>query len=115
VDSPPPSDADHDRKHRRQLKERYGELYTATEALFFRHDPIEINFGDNIDEYDPEVSTVLPRLSACSSAADVQRVLHEEFSRWFGADTAGPFEHYAPIATELWQLWHAFNTRNRSA
>jgi hypothetical protein len=93
----PISDADHDPERRRRVKQAYGELYSQTEALFFRHDPIEISFGDNTDEYDAEVSTVLPRRRSCSSAADVQSVLHEEFSRWFGVGTAGSFDHYALI------------------
>jgi hypothetical protein len=111
----PTSDADHDPERRRGVKQAYGELYSQTEALFFRHDPIEISFGDNTDEYDAEVSTVLPRLRSCSSAADVQSVLHEEFSRWFGVGTAGSFDHYAVIGAELWTLWHDFNSKTRNA
>jgi hypothetical protein len=97
----------------RQLKQAYAEFYPAVEALLFRHDPMSINFEVNTDEYDPEVSTILPRLRDCSCVADVQRVLHEEFFRWFG-DQAGVFERYAPIADDLWQLWSDFNTKNRS-
>jgi hypothetical protein len=89
--------------HRQQLKQQYSELYSAIAALFFRHDPIGINFETNTDEYEPEVSTVLPRLPSCNSALDVQQVLHEEFTSWFVE--AGPIEYYAPIAAELWQLW----------
>jgi hypothetical protein len=111
LDLPPLTAADHDPERFRKLKRAYGELYSAIEALFFRHDPISINFETNTDEYEAEVSTVLPRLRGCSSVADVQRVLHEEFSRWFGADIAGSFEHYEPIAADLWQLWQDFNTQ----
>jgi len=35
---------------------------------------------------------ILPRLRTCVSAAEVQRVVHEEFCRWFDVETAGPFE-----------------------
>jgi len=49
----------------------------------------------------------LPRLRACQSAADVCRVVHEEFVRWFDAVTAGPPERYTEIASEIWQLWQA--------
>jgi hypothetical protein len=112
-DLPPNKSTEERRKERLRLKQKYGELYSATEALFFRHDPIGINFEDNTDEYDPEVSSVLPRLRTCDSEADVQRVLHEEFTRWFG--DAGPLDLYAPIATDLWRLWNEFNTSNRKA
>ncbi len=107
------ADTAHDREQRQKLKQFYGDFYSATEALFFRHDPIGINFETNTDEYDPEVFTVLPRLSTCASPSDVQRVLHEEFTRWFG--DAGPLDRYAPIAVDLWQLWHDFNTKTRNA
>ncbi len=73
----------------------------------FRHDPIGINFGSNADEYEAEAGTVIPRLSACASVDDVANVLHEEFIRWFGADTAGDRARYAPLAQEIWRLWQA--------
>ncbi len=91
---------------RRQTRAAYGELFDATAALLFCHDPISISFGNpNTDEYEPEVETILPRLSNCHSSEEVRRVVHEEFVRWFGADTAGPQERYEQIASELWQLW----------
>ena len=93
------------RAERQRLKAEYRELFDATAALFFRHDPIGINFTTNTDEYGPEVGTVLPRLRSCHSEADVCQTLHEEFVRWFGADTAGLPEHYQQIAAELWALW----------
>jgi len=62
--------------------------------------------GDtNTDEYEPEARTILPRLRGCHSADDVQIVLHSEFVRWFGEDTAGSQEHYKKAASEIWQLW----------
>ena len=70
-------------EEKRRLKEQYGELFDATAALLFRHDPIGINFEENLDEYEPEARTILPRLRDCYGAADVTRVVHEEFVRWF--------------------------------
>jgi hypothetical protein len=70
----------------------------------FRHDPIGLNFGTNTDEYDAEAGTVIPRLATCASAEDVEKVLKEEFSRWFGADIAGRAP-YTPLAKEVWRLW----------
>jgi hypothetical protein len=63
--------------------------------------------NENTDEYDPEAGTILPRLQSCKSSADALRAVHEEFVRWFGADTAGPQESYGNIASEIWQLWVA--------
>jgi len=90
----------------RQLRVVYGELFDATAALLFRHDPIGISFdNENTDEYEPEAETILPRLSGCHSSDEVLDVVHEEFVRWFGEDTAGPKKRYEQIAPDLWQLW----------
>ena len=96
-------------ERRRQLKAQYGEMFDATAALLFRHDPIGINFEDNTDEYEPEARTILPRLRDCHSEADVCRVVHEEFVRWFGPETAKKQEHYAQIAREIWELSQKHN------
>ena len=95
------------RAERERLRVEYRGLFDATSALFFRHDPIGIALGPS-DEYEPEVGTILPRLHACHSEADVCRIVHEEFVRWFDTNTAGPPEHYKQIAVELWALWRKF-------
>jgi hypothetical protein len=92
-------------KERRQLKQQYGELFTAVEALLFRVDPIGINFEDNTDEYAAETGTILPRLKKCKAPEDVMVAVHEEFVRWFGVETAGPTSKYWSIAFEIWELW----------
>ena len=95
-----------DVRERSRLTAEYRELYDKVVALLFRHDPEGINFETNTDEYEPEVDTILPRLRSCHSEDDdVLKVVHEEFVQWFGAETAGPREHYARIAAEIWQLW----------
>ena len=92
-------------EERRQLVAEYGTLFDAVSALLFRHDPVGVAFeNENTDEYDPETGTILPRLRNCRSASDVQRVVHEEFVRWFDAGNAGPEERYALIASEIWEL-----------
>jgi hypothetical protein len=96
---------------RQRLKAEYRGLFDEVSALLFRLDPIGINFECNTDEYEPEVGTILPLLRSCSSAEDVRRIVHQEFVRWFGADSAGPEEHYSNIATEIWECWQRFNAR----
>ena len=92
-------------QERRKLKVEYGNLFDSVSALLFRCDPIGIAFdNENTDEYDPETGTILPRFRGCESPADVLRVVHEEFVRWFDVDTAGPKERYVQIASEIWQL-----------
>lgn len=93
------------KERRERLRHEYGELFDQTSAILFRHDPIGINFEDNTDEYDPEVSTILPRLAMCASAIEVSHVVFEEFCKWFGAENAGDESRYSAIAEELWLLW----------
>lgn len=97
-----------------EVPDRHWELNAAYERLFqdvtdllFRHDPAGINFETNTDEYEPEARTILPRLRGASSVKDVQRIVHEEFVRWFDPQTAGQRSRYLAIAGELWELWAA--------
>ena len=87
---------------RKALRTEYGELYERVSGLLFAWDPIGINFEHNTEEYEPEVDTILPRLRVCSSAEDVQRVVHDEFCRWFDADQAGSLENYERIGRDIW-------------
>ena len=89
------------------IKKQFGALYTDVLALLFKADPIGINFKDNTDEYEPEVDTILPRLSSCANAADVEKVVHEEFVRWFDWDTAGPQERYRVVTKQIWERYKA--------
>lgn len=92
---------------REQVRQAHPALFAAVSGAMFRHDPVEINYHFNTDEYDAETGTVLPRLKECASSAELASVLHEEFVRWFGADTAGPRERYLDLSAEIWALWTA--------
>ena len=63
------------------------------------------------DEYDPEVSTVVPRLCEAASAADVRTILHTEFVRWFDARIAGAPELYEEAARRIWAVLHPEQAR----
>lgn len=91
---------------RQALKGQYKDLFVAISAIFFKHDPIGLDFESNIDEYDPEVGPLLVRLPHCRSAADVQKAVHEVFIELFDAQLAGPPERYAGIGVEVWELWN---------
>ena len=88
-----------------ELLAEYKELYLKVEAILFQADPIDINYGHNSDEYSPEVGTILPRLKHASSADDVLHIVHEEFSRWFGAEEVGPKSRFEKVANEVWRVW----------
>lgn len=86
-------------------KQRYSRLRAKVLEAINRADPIGLlGMGAPGDEYEPEVGTVLPRLRNATSADDVEQILHEEFSRWFGPDQAGPRDVYHQPAGEIWRV-----------
>lgn len=88
------------------LKAEYGRLYSEVSRLLREADPIGlIAMGAPDDEYEPEISTLLPRLREANAAGDVQRIVHEEFVRWFDANIAGPISGYADVSERIWRVW----------
>jgi len=92
---------------RAKLKAEYGRPFETIGEMLFRLDPIGINFEGNADEYHPETGAILPRLKDCADVRDVQKVIYEEFVRWFGIETAGPEAKYRAVATEVWRAWQS--------
>lgn len=90
---------------RSAIQLQYGDLYDILLEIFFRHDPLGINFGGNTDEYDPEVRTIIPRIAEADSPATLCRIIHQEFARWFGRSGTGDVEDYQALAQEVWQTW----------
>lgn len=80
------------------------ETVAQLESLLFKDDPIGINFEENVDEYRAEAETITLRLPEATSEAELLCIVHEEFVRWFGVDTAGPPSRYAGIASEIWSI-----------
>lgn len=88
------------------LKAAYGALYSHVSRLVREGDPLHlIAIGAPDDEYDPEISTILPRLREATCRNDVHRIVHEEFAHWFGADIAGPPETYSAVSEAIWSVW----------
>ena len=92
-----------------EIVEPHRELVESISALLFRHDPIDINYDSNTDEYDPEAATIVMRLLDVSQLTHnrVLEVVHEEFMRWFSLANAGPIESYEEIAREVASLAQA--------
>lgn len=88
-------------RERAALRERFGSAYDDLVRLLFDEDPEGLNFGDNVDEYDPEVRTIVPRLGDCSSVDEVQDVISEEFRRWFGPAPAERRSAYRGVAERI--------------
>ncbi len=94
--------------NRKEIKRIYGKLFAEISNALFQADPIGINFGDNIDEYDPEAGTIIPRLKTANSAQDVHVIVCDEFKTWFGNDNAGGTEQYQAVSSKIWELWCEF-------
>ena len=87
---------------------QYKTLYRGLAELLYRHDPIGLAAAEfPKDEYEPEVGTIIPRLKDAESEEDVRRIVHQEFLRWFGEDTAGPESAYRGIAHDIWATFMA--------
>lgn len=69
-----------------------------------------INFGDNTDEYDPEVGTILPRLKTATDKDDVTAIVREEFERWFNTEVTSKEMNaaYSKMVVEVWEAWIKF-------
>ncbi len=93
------------------LRKQYKSLYSELEEILFRIDPMRLDFGDNTDEYSPEVGTIIPRLREANSAVDVHVIVVEEFVRWFGEDSderAITPKLYNQVALEIWDAWRRY-------
>jgi len=91
-----------------EVVEHYGSQIAAVSQLLFQHDPIDINFDFNSDEYDPEARTIVARLATFHGTltrGDVLTIVHEEFVAWFGPEIAGEEQRYFAIADDLFSRW----------
>ena len=101
-----------DSADRKQTRARYRALVKAVTKAIEEADPKGLlQLGAPNDEYSPEAGTIVPRVSRASSVDEVRQILHEEFSRWFGADEAGLEEAYMVAATRIWDAVLAYRGR----
>lgn len=104
------------RDTKKSSRDQYKALRAAITNAINRADPVGLlDLGAPQDEYDPEVGTILPRLSTASSANDVLTIVHEEFVRWFGTDNAGPADAYREAAEEIWRIVRDSTSRQTSS
>ena len=98
-------DAEH---NLRQLREEHPELLSS------------ISVGqvwgneDYTDEYEGEAATIITRLRACSSAAELRTVAHEEFVLWFGPydpQLRSDYEHAENVAEMILDAWQSYENQ----
>jgi len=64
----------------RILRLRYMSLPRGVSQLLYRHDPVGLAaLGAPKDEYESEVSTLIPKLKGATGPDDVRRIVHQEF------------------------------------
>jgi hypothetical protein len=93
---------------RNDLKLKYGSLFDEVSAALFAADPAGLNSGRNIDAYDPEAGTILPRLHMAHSADEVQVIVYEESCRCLGKEVAGKIGRYEEVSAIIWEAWLRF-------
>ena len=86
------------------MERRYQTFVAAIEPAINDADPIGLlEGGAPPDEYSPEIGTIVPRVGNAQRVDEIAAVLHEEFVRWFGNDTAGSREAYEAPARHIWR------------
>jgi hypothetical protein len=92
---------DQARSQRESYREKHVQLIRDIRSLVYQVDPIG---PSHHDEYDSAIHDMVPRLKGCKSSEDVQRVVHQVFTRKFGATLAGPPSKYEFLSKRIWNL-----------
>ena len=102
-------------EERERTRVEYGVFFAEVQQILTRHDPIGIIFDDVPEaaetEYEPETGTIIPRLRGVRTLDDVQRIVDEEFDRWFWLGVSKDPRRQArfrDIAREIWDAWSRF-------
>ncbi len=97
------------RRSRDRVKATYPQLFDEITAILVTYDPLGVMSDENSDEYEPETGTILPRLQHATSAAEVERIVQDEFLYWFGM---GGAEHdLRGAAHAIWVVWQQWQHR----
>ena len=85
------------------IKSQYGDKFMELREIINKHDPIGlIEMGAPIDEYEPEVKTILVQINDKDSLDEIHSIVYNEFIRWFGdSSTTGPKESYFDLAKDI--------------
>ena len=95
-------------ERRARLQATYGRLYTDLIDIIQQADLVGIAYVAD-DEYEPEVSTILPRLHQANNEEDVATIIREEFDAWFyEGTTGGKDDRVTWAAQEIWKAWQSY-------
>lgn len=71
-------------------------------AIFIKHDPMEIYFETNFDEYDPEIDLLVRSFRKTMSSHEFLNEVHRFFILMFDKRVAGPKSKYKVLAKEVY-------------
>lgn len=84
-------------------KEKQNSRISKLRKIFNEADPQGIYFGDNPDEYDPEIDAIVKLLPQCDTAVKIKRTLWVIFKDKFGADIAGSENVYTGLSEAMFE------------
>lgn len=98
---------------REATKAKFGTLFTEMEKLFLKWDPMGVDYSHlngRLDEYAPEVGTILPRIhTEAEGEEDVYRILVEEFTLWFSEFHVQQADRVIKaLVPAVWRVWCKF-------
>lgn len=86
----------------------YGVLFSEVSRIIFKHDPMNINFGNNPDEYNPEAHDIIAHLQRTDSKRESTKICEDVFIKWFDKYLAKKFKNYKSLANDIWRAWEHF-------
>lgn len=91
---------------RQRQEQTLGALYTSLLHILSQYDLMGIvDWSGDLEEYELEARTILPRLPEARSAAELRHIIYEAFVDCFSIHTAGSESQYQAMAQEIWAAW----------
>ena len=85
------------------IKQKYGHLFYELRDIINIYDPLSlIGFGSPVDEYEPEITTIIIHINSMNSEAETLDLIYNEFTRWFSS-AAGEKRRYESLAKEIYE------------
>ena len=84
-------------------KEKRDSRILILRKIFNEADIQGIYFGDNPDEYDPEIDAIVKLLPQCDTVVKIKRALRLVFKDKFGADISGSVNIYTGLSEALFE------------
>lgn len=89
----------------KKRKLKYKELYNQVREISNKHDLMGlIRLGCPADEYDPEISEILPLIYKCSDVDELSIGIANIYNEMFEADFKASDKWISAIATDIYKL-----------